>query len=145
LPGATTDTSYSYRLQAEGGAPPFRWTLAGGVLPAGLLLDRVGNISGTPTKNGTFEFAAGRRCYSQLRCRGKRRFEPVDDYDLILAQRDLRYDVLRPTSSNRWNNSLRVVVSERAVARRVKPWSRIGSDYRNSGTGRVVHVYSQSV
>lgn len=58
LPGATTDTSYSYRLQAEGGAPPFRWTLAGGVLPAGLLLDRVGNLSGTPTRTGTFEFAA---------------------------------------------------------------------------------------
>jgi hypothetical protein len=58
LPGATTNTSYSYRLQAEGGAPPFRWTLAGGELPTGLLLDRVGNISGTPTKSGTFDFAA---------------------------------------------------------------------------------------
>src|SRR5207249_24946 len=46
-------------LQAAGGVPPYKWTLApgSGPLPDGLSLSSSGVISGTPTTNGTFSFA----------------------------------------------------------------------------------------
>jgi hypothetical protein len=36
-----------YTLQAAGGKPPYRWSLAAGKLPAGLVLEPTGGISGT--------------------------------------------------------------------------------------------------
>ena len=41
---------YYYQLDAAGGFPPYKWSLASGVLPPGLSLDKdTGTISGTPT------------------------------------------------------------------------------------------------
>ena len=40
---------YAQTLAAEGGVPPYLWSLAGGVLPAGLTLTTGGVLSGTPT------------------------------------------------------------------------------------------------
>jgi hypothetical protein len=50
--------SYSTTLTATGGTPPYRWVLAGGVLPSGLTLATNGTISGVPNFRGTSSFIA---------------------------------------------------------------------------------------
>ena len=58
LPGAIKKSSYSITLGAEGGASPYKWSLASGSsLPPGLTLSTNGTISGKPTKIGTFSFS----------------------------------------------------------------------------------------
>src|SRR6185437_8997610 len=50
---------YSGTLQATGGIPGYRWTVASGSLPAGLALNNsTGTISGTPIAGGTAAFTA---------------------------------------------------------------------------------------
>jgi plastocyanin len=56
LPAAKVGTHYSTTLAASGGAPPYRWKITLGSLPAGLTLSRAGSISGTPTAKGTSSF-----------------------------------------------------------------------------------------
>lgn len=56
MPGGTVGTPYSATLLAGGGVPPYVWTLIGGSLPPGLTLDSAGNITGTPTLQGTYGF-----------------------------------------------------------------------------------------
>jgi hypothetical protein len=47
--------SYSALLKALGGRAPYSWSIASGVLPAGLSLDGgTGAITGTPTQQGSF-------------------------------------------------------------------------------------------
>jgi hypothetical protein len=54
LPGVDVGAPYSATLAASGGTLPYTWTVAGGLLPAGLTLkDTTGIISGTPTTPGT--------------------------------------------------------------------------------------------
>ncbi len=48
---------YSAVLLAEGGVPPYVWSLLSGQLPPGLGLSAGGAITGTPTTPGTFSFA----------------------------------------------------------------------------------------
>ena len=48
--------TYSATLSASGGSPPYVWTIASGQLPAGLALSASGQISGTPSTAGTFNF-----------------------------------------------------------------------------------------
>ncbi len=55
-PAGRVGKSYSYVNQAEGGTPPYTWTLAGGTLPPGLSLGTDGTISGTPTTLGIYDF-----------------------------------------------------------------------------------------
>ena len=43
---------YAAWLDASGGTPPLRWTLAAGALPAGLAFNPAGAISGTPVSAG---------------------------------------------------------------------------------------------
>src|SRR5665213_2571970 len=58
LPDGTLTASYSQTLEAEGGKPPYSWSIIGGSLPAGLLLSSSGTISGTPSAVGLAAFTA---------------------------------------------------------------------------------------
>ena len=55
LPTAAAGSVYSVTLTADGGIPPYHWTLPGGVLPAGLTLDATtGLIAGTALTDGIY-------------------------------------------------------------------------------------------
>lgn len=56
LPTAVVGASYSGRLTAQGGTPPYTWSIASGKLPTGLALSRSGAITGIPAVQGTFSF-----------------------------------------------------------------------------------------
>ncbi len=51
-------SAYSATLQASGGTAPYGWLLTGGQLPSGLGLTSAGQISGTPTATGQYNFTA---------------------------------------------------------------------------------------
>ena len=49
--------AYAIGVFADGGVPPYRWSVVAGQLPAGLsLTTSPGRITGTPTAAGTFTF-----------------------------------------------------------------------------------------
>ncbi len=56
LKKATEGKSYSLQLEAKGGEKPYFWGLKSGKLPNGVTLGADGQISGTPTEDGTFTF-----------------------------------------------------------------------------------------
>ena len=56
LPGGTQGSSYNATVHGSGGVPPYSFTRTAGALPPGLALATNGNISGTPTSSGTFNF-----------------------------------------------------------------------------------------
>jgi hypothetical protein len=53
FPDAVSGSPYNFRLAADGGAPPYQWTLAQGKLPTGLNLTPSGELVGVPTEEDT--------------------------------------------------------------------------------------------
>jgi hypothetical protein len=47
---------YSAQLEASGGAPPYMWSLAAGILPGGLALTEFGKLEGVPANAGSYGF-----------------------------------------------------------------------------------------
>jgi serine/threonine protein kinase len=57
LPNAAAGVSYTQAVSANGGVPPYSWTVSEGALPAGLALDSArAVISGTPAAEGVYQF-----------------------------------------------------------------------------------------
>jgi hypothetical protein len=61
LPNGTVGTTYSAAVKASGGCTPYKWTIASGKLPAGVV-SKVSstttslNLTGTPTSAATYSF-----------------------------------------------------------------------------------------
>lgn len=55
LPNGMVGSAYNATLNATGGTPPYTWTESG-TLPPSLALSTSGNLSGTPTAAGTWNF-----------------------------------------------------------------------------------------
>src|SRR3989442_9227029 len=54
----TAREDYPSPLQATGGTPPLRWSIAGGEFPSGMTLDSSkGTLSGVPATAGDFHFS----------------------------------------------------------------------------------------
>jgi hypothetical protein len=58
VPKAREGEPYSTTLEAEGGVPPYAWTLSAGSLPVGIQLANDGSLSGVPAESGDFTFSA---------------------------------------------------------------------------------------
>ncbi|HUB34355.1 MAG TPA: putative Ig domain-containing protein, partial [Bryobacteraceae bacterium] len=58
LPSASLSVAYQVTLAAAGGRSPYAWSVTAGALPAGLTFSASGQIAGTPTAAGSFQFTA---------------------------------------------------------------------------------------
>lgn len=61
LANGTTGTAYSAAVKASGGCAPYKWTIASGKLPAGIISRASStttslNLTGTPTTSATYSF-----------------------------------------------------------------------------------------
>jgi hypothetical protein len=57
LPNGMLNSLYSATFAANGGSSPYSWSISSGSLPAGLVLESSGQISGTPTRSGSFSLS----------------------------------------------------------------------------------------
>lgn len=72
LSGAIQGSAFESSLTASGGAGPYTFSLASGSLPPGVHLDDSGEIAGTPTATGTFNFSI--TATDSAHCAGTRAF-----------------------------------------------------------------------
>jgi len=56
LPTAFARRPVHVQLEAEGGTPPYQWSVLNGALPGGVKLGEDGVLSGEPAQAGTFQF-----------------------------------------------------------------------------------------
>lgn len=61
LPKASVGAAVSITLEGAGGLGPYQWSLISGSLPAGILLDAAGTLSGTPLAANNVNFTAQAR------------------------------------------------------------------------------------
>lgn len=60
LPGATVSQFYDSVLTAQGGTPPYQWSVSAGALPPGLsLAPSTGELTGIPSHSGSSSFTVG--------------------------------------------------------------------------------------
>ena len=125
LPGGTIETAYSAQLQAMNGVPPFYWSVEGGSLPPGLLLDSAtGIVSGIPTEAGTWSFAIKANDYGIDMQTARRDFyitvsspgiitPPVEQFDfsLSVSPSDLTLDVTPLALGQQENVSVQTTVN----------------------------------
>jgi hypothetical protein len=78
LPNAQVGVSYSASLQTisglKGGVPPYSFSLSSGSLPTGLTLSSSGNVVGTPSGAGAFNFGFTVKDSSGLAAKFERTF-----------------------------------------------------------------------
>ena len=72
LGDGTVGRSYNKNIRTSGGHGPFIFTIENGSLPPGLTLAPGGNLSGTPTTEGTFTFTV--LATDSFGCTGKRQY-----------------------------------------------------------------------
>jgi hypothetical protein len=101
LPQVSPHTDYRFELRAEGGEPPYHWTIDRGHLPPGLVLQEDGTIHGQAEVPGDYSFDASVADSGQ-------------------TPRTLRQPFLLRVA---WNG-LAVVTSNPEL-----PWTRAGSEY----------------
>jgi large repetitive protein len=63
VPNGTAKTAYAAVIKASGGCTPYKWAIASGSLPAGVIAKMSStttslNLTGTPTTAATYSFAA---------------------------------------------------------------------------------------
>jgi autotransporter-associated beta strand protein len=91
LQDAAVGEYHSESLRVGGGFGPYEWSLAGGALPAGLVLAADGELVGVPAASGNFVFTA-----------------KVTDGRGSIAQRSLQIAVsAMPGSFDEWSNGVR--------------------------------------
>jgi hypothetical protein len=57
LPNGNVGSAYNRTILANGGTPPYSWSVIAGTLPTGLSLNSTtGSVTGTPTTTGSFAF-----------------------------------------------------------------------------------------
>jgi hypothetical protein len=58
LPTGTLGSNYAQSMIATGGTKPYKWSVASGTLPTGLILNANGLVDGKAAASGTFKFTA---------------------------------------------------------------------------------------
>lgn len=56
LPDVAVYAKYKVTVSSDGGKKPYKWTVTGGALPAGVKLTKAGKLTGTPTTLGHYSF-----------------------------------------------------------------------------------------
>jgi hypothetical protein len=79
LPKAIVRQPYRMQLQADGGTAPLKWEISEGALPAGVVLEVGGNLTGTPTETGEFRFTA------TVTDSGKPAYEKRQQFSLVVV------------------------------------------------------------
>jgi len=83
-------SSFSYQLTANGGTPPYTWSVTTGALPAGLTLGSSGLITGASTSAGVFTLGATVRDQGTLSANVSIQIKVIDP-DTIPSIRKVKY------------------------------------------------------
>jgi hypothetical protein len=83
-------SSFSYQLIADGGTPPYTWSVTTGALPAGLSLSPAGLISGAATAAGVFTVGATVRDQGSLSANVSVQIKVIDP-ETIPSIRKVKY------------------------------------------------------
>jgi hypothetical protein len=74
LTAGMVGSAYSVTLASSSGTSPYKYAVTGGTLPTGVTLSTGGVLSGTPTANGTYNFAVTVTDSSTTLCTGSETF-----------------------------------------------------------------------
>ena len=107
LPTGMKGLEYIFSMTAEGGTTPYSWSITGGVLPAGVVIDPLtGNIHGAPTQDGSFPI--------KIRVAGANGFSSESSFDLTINPTSPLSN-LRFFTIPSWSNSVLLSLSATAT------------------------------